>query len=77
MTAHKAGKVIGADKTHKFARKHGVKIIPTRWVIGPKMVNGKEGDYPIAKACVCLQELLCPGVHDPGSKEHWVEAMPS
>ena len=42
MTAHKAGKVVGADEAHKFAREHGVKIIPTRWVIGPKMVNGKE-----------------------------------
>ena len=39
MTAQKAEKVVGADEAHKFAGEHGVKIIPTRWVIGPKMVN--------------------------------------
>ena len=42
MTAHKAGRVVGADEAQKFARQHGIKIIPTRWVIGPKVVNGKE-----------------------------------
>ena len=42
MDSHKAGRIVSADEAHAFAKKHGVKIIPTRWVLGPKVVNGKE-----------------------------------
>ena len=42
MDSHKAGRIVSADEARSFASKHGVRIIPTRWVIGPKMVNGKE-----------------------------------
>ncbi|CAE7621986.1 unnamed protein product [Symbiodinium sp. CCMP2592] len=27
---------------HSFAKKHGIRIIPTRWVLGHKVVNGKD-----------------------------------
>ena len=33
MTNHKAGKVVGVEEAQRFAKKHGVKIIPTRWVV--------------------------------------------
>ena len=42
MDSHKAGRIVSADEARSFASTHGVRIIPTRWVIGPKMVNGKE-----------------------------------
>ena len=42
MDSHKAGRIVSAEEAHAFAKKHGVKIIPTRWVLGPKVVNGKE-----------------------------------
>ena len=42
MDSRKAGRIVSADEARSFASKHGVRIIPTRWVIGPKMVNGKE-----------------------------------
>ena len=42
MDSHKAGRIVSADEARSFASKHGVRIIPTRWVIGPKMVSGKE-----------------------------------
>ena len=42
MDSHKAGRIVSADETRSFASKYGVRIIPTRWVIGPKVVNGKE-----------------------------------
>ena len=34
--------IVSADEAHAFAKKHGIRIIPTRWVLGPKVVNGKE-----------------------------------
>ena len=42
MDSHKAGRIVSADEAHAFAKKHGIRIIPTRWVLGPKVVNGKE-----------------------------------
>ena len=42
MDSHKAGRIVSADEAHSFAKKHGIRIIPTRWVLGPKVVNGKE-----------------------------------
>ena len=42
MDSHKAGRIVSADEARSFASKYGVRIIPTRWVIGPKVVNGKE-----------------------------------
>ena len=56
MNAHKVGKVVGADEAQRFAREHRVKIIPTRWVIGPKMVNGKE-----AVQARCLVQDIAKG----------------
>ncbi|CAE7570397.1 unnamed protein product [Symbiodinium necroappetens] len=41
MDSHKAGRIVSADEAHSFAKKHGIRIIPTRWVLGPKVVNGK------------------------------------
>ena len=42
MDSHKAGRIVSGDEAHSFAKKHGIRIIPTRWVLGPKVVNGKE-----------------------------------
>ncbi|CAE7832618.1 unnamed protein product [Symbiodinium sp. CCMP2592] len=42
MDSHKAGRIVSADEAHAFAKKHGIRIIPTRWVLGPKVVNGKD-----------------------------------
>ena len=42
MDSHKAGRIVSADEAHTFSKKHGIRIIPTRWVLGPKVVNGKE-----------------------------------
>ena len=38
---------MSAEEAHAFAKKHGVKIIPTRWVLGPKVVNGKRRACPL------------------------------
>ena len=39
MDSNKAGRIVSADEARSFASKHGVRIIPRRWVMGPKMVN--------------------------------------
>ena len=43
MDSHKAGRIVSADEAHSFAKKHGIRIIPTRWVLGPKVVNWERG----------------------------------
>ena len=37
MDSHKAGRIVSAEEAHAFAKKHGVKIIPTRWVLGLRL----------------------------------------
>ena len=43
MNNLKAGKIVSEAETKAYAKKRGIKIIPTRWVVGPKEMNGKPG----------------------------------
>ncbi|CAE7633045.1 RE1 [Symbiodinium sp. CCMP2592] len=52
------------EDAHAFAKKHGIRIIPTRWVLGPKAVNGKEA---VRARCVvqdALRTLLAIAAKD-------------
>ena len=43
MDSHKAGRIVSADEAHSFAKKHGIRIIPTRWVLGPQGCEWERG----------------------------------
>ena len=52
MNNLKAGRVVSEAEAKDYARRHGIKVIPTRWVVGPKEINGKPGVRARARCVV-------------------------
>ena len=51
------GKVVSAEEARQFAETHGLKIIPSRWVLGEKIIE----DQPEVRARMVVQEVAHAG----------------
>ena len=54
----KFGNIIGKQEAESFAKKHNLKIIGTRWVVGPKEIENADGKIEEAvRARLVVQEV--------------------
>ena len=51
------GKVVSGQEAREFAETHGLKIIPSRWVLGEKIIE----DQPEVRARMVVQEVAHAG----------------